>query len=59
MNGKIFVVKECEYYDVATLFSSFLMARLMKSLIVVPVEATKAATRECSSDDILRFNFPL
>ena len=33
-------------YNAATLLSSFLMARLMKSLIVVPVVATKAATRE-------------
>ena len=33
-------------YNAATFFSSFLMARLMKSLIVVPVVATKAATRE-------------
>ena len=40
------------HYKIAACFSSFLMALLIKSLIVVPVVATKAATRECSSDDI-------
>ena len=34
------------FYKAATFFSSFLMARLMKSLMVVPVDATIAATRE-------------
>ena len=33
-------------HNAATFFSSFLMARLMKSLIVMPVDATNAATRE-------------
>ena len=33
-------------YKAATFFNSFMMERLMKSLIVVPVLATKAATRE-------------
>ena len=46
-------------YKIAACLSSFLMALLMKSLIVVPVVATKAATRECNSDDIRKFNLPL
>ena len=46
-------------YKAATFFNSSVIARLMKSLIVVPVAATKAATRECNSDDIRRFSFPL
>ena len=46
-------------YNAATFFSSFVIARLMKSLIVMPVEATKAATRECNSDGIRRFSLPL
>ena len=33
-------------YNAATFFSSSLMALLMKSLMVVPVAATNAATRE-------------
>lgn len=33
-------------YNAATFFRSFLMALLIKSLIVVPVAATNAATRE-------------
>ena len=36
-------------YSVAACLSSFLMALLMKSLIVVPVVATKAATRRESA----------
>ena len=46
-------------YKAATFFSSFVIARLIKSLMVVPVEATKAATRECNSDGIRRFSLPL
>ena len=46
-------------YNAATFFSSFLIARLMKSLMVMPVEATNAATRECNSDGIRRFSLPL
>lgn len=33
-------------YNAATFFSSFLIARLMKSLIVMPVEDTKAGSME-------------
>lgn len=51
--GKMF------HYKAATFFSSFIMALLMKSLMVMPVAATKAATFECSSDDIRRLSFPL
>lgn len=47
------------HYNAATFFSSFLMALLMKSLMVMPVAATNAASFECNSDDILRFSFPL
>ena len=46
-------------YNAATFSSSFLIARLMKSLMVMPVEATNAATRECNSDGIRRFSLPL
>ena len=35
------------------------MALFIKSLIVVPVAATIAATRECNSEDILRLSLPL
>ena len=37
------------FYKVA-FFSSLVIARLIKSLIVMPADATKAATRECNSD---------
>ena len=47
------------HYKIAAWFSSFLMVLLIKSLMVVPVVATKAATRECNSDDIRRFNLQL
>lgn len=57
-SGEIEVVR-FGTYNAATFFSSFLMARLMKSFIVVPEEATNAATRECNSDDMRRFNLPL
>ncbi len=38
---------------------SFCMARLMKSLMVTPVEAAKAATREWRSEVMRRFSLPL
>ena len=48
-----------ENHNAAACFSSFVIARLMKSLIVVPVDETKAATRECNSEDIRRLSRPL
>lgn len=45
-NSPFFSAKYLCSYQAAVFFSSFLMARLMKSLIVVPVAATIAAMRE-------------
>ena len=44
--NRTFQSQMLEIYKAATFFSSFLMALLIKSLMVVPVAATNAATRE-------------
>ena len=40
------IYKNLVLYKIAACFNSFLMALLIKSLMVVPVAATTAATRE-------------
>ena len=47
------------FHKAATFFISFLIARFMKSLIVIPVDATKAAILECNSDGIRKLSLPL
>lgn len=44
--NRTFQSQKHKNYNAATFFSSSVIARLMKSLIVVPVAATNAATRE-------------
>ena len=44
--NRTFQSQTAQNYNAATFFNSSEIARLMKSLIVVPVAATNAATRE-------------
>lgn len=59
IDGLVGFGSSCICYSTEACFSAFLIALLMKSLIVVPDEDAASATREWSSDDILRFSFPL